>query len=144
MTRTHTLKLPVPTEHHEQRLLIDWCATQKVPHPELQYIFAVPNGARTSMSVAKRLKAEGLRKGYPDLGLDVARGGFHGLRLELKRLNGVPSAVSPEQRAWGEWLMTQGYSWHVCFGWEAARYRLLQYLALPPTGGTSAPLTDVV
>jgi hypothetical protein len=79
------------------------------------------------MSVAKRLKAEGLRKGVPDVALDHARGGWYGLRIEMKRLKN--STVSPEQKAWGQQLMAEGYAWRVCRGWEEARDVILEYLA---------------
>lgn len=122
--------LPVPTEHAEQAALFVWSQMAEARYPELRYLYAVPNGARTSMSVAKRLKAEGLRRGVPDIALDVPRANYHGLRIELKRKK--KGKVSPEQMAWGQQLRANGYYWDVCLGWEAARALLLHYLNLPP------------
>jgi hypothetical protein len=68
-----------------------------------------------------------VRAGVPDFALDVARGGYHGLRIELKRR--VGGALSPAQRDWIAWLTSQGYLAVVCRGWEEARDKLVEYLA---------------
>ena len=116
------------SEHDEQRDLFAWAEMERVRHPHLALMFAVPNGARTSMSVAKRLKAEGLRKGVPDIVLPVARGGFHGLFVEMKRQKATPSAVNEDQRNWHFALMSEGYAVHTCRGFEQARTVILEYL----------------
>ena len=121
--------LGCPSEHEEQAALVVWCKLNERKHPELAWVFAIPNGGYRHPATAGRLKAEGVRRGYPDLGLDVARGGFHGLRIELKRRKG--GGLSPEQHTWGVRLMRQGYDWNVARGWEEARDVLLRYLALP-------------
>lgn len=113
-------------EHDEQRDVIVWARATK----GLELLFSVPNGARTSFSVAKRLKAEGLRAGVPDLILPVARGGYHGLYVEMKRVDGVPSDVSAVQQAWHLELRHEGYCVKVCFGFMQARNALTAYLAL--------------
>lgn len=106
--------LPVPTEHAEQCAVIEWCDQ----HPIAKHIFAIPNGSHKSPAAANKFKREGLRSGYPDLGLDVARRGYHGLRIELKRTKG--SVTSDVQRIWGNFLRSQGYFWVLCFGAEDA------------------------
>ena len=89
-----------PSEHQEQCAVIDYVRAR---YPSFApYLFAVPNGARTAWTTAKRLKDEGLSKGYPDLGLDYPMGGYHGLRIEMKRRRGSRGArprTSPEQDA---------------------------------------------
>ena len=77
---------PPPTEHEEQVAVCTWARAMQGRFPALGVLFAVPNGARTSFSVAKRLKAEGVQAGIPDLCLPVARKGFHACYVELKRL----------------------------------------------------------
>jgi hypothetical protein len=115
-----------PTEHQEQCALFQWAQLHQTKYPDLAWLYAVPNGARTSMSTAKKLKAEGLRKGYPDIGLDVARGGYHGLRIELKRLK--KSETSEEQRMWHRRLEEQGYYVVNAKGWQVAAAALTDYL----------------
>jgi hypothetical protein len=129
--RSTKLAAKCPTEHQEQCALFQWAALHATKYPDLKWLYAVPNGARTSMSTAKKLKAEGLRKGYPDIGLDVARGGHHGLRIELKRIKG--SRLSPEQVAWHVWLKKQGYYCTVSYGWKDAADVLTEYLSAPAT-----------
>ena len=121
----------VPTESEEQQTLIRFCQLHVTRYPDLAWIYAVPNGGHRSKRTAGRMKAEGVRAGYPDLALDVARGGFHGLRIELKRRRKSASRVQSRQTEWHERLKSQGYAVHVCHGWEAARDVLLAYLALP-------------
>jgi hypothetical protein len=81
------------SEHQEQCALIEWCRTFAGQHPDLAYIVAVPNGGARPILVGVAMKAEGVSPGYPDLLLDVARGGYHGWRGELKKVGG---SVAPE------------------------------------------------
>jgi hypothetical protein len=120
------------SEHDHQVLLFQWMALQGNRMPELCEAFAVPNGARTSMRTAKKLKAEGLKKGIEDIILLVPRAAYHGLLIELKKADGVASDVSPDQRAWHSVHRARGYCVDVCFGWEQARESLTWYLQLLP------------
>lgn len=43
------------------------------------YIVHVPNGGKRSKRVAAGLKHSGVKSGYPDLVIDIARNGYHGL-----------------------------------------------------------------
>ncbi len=69
-------------------------------------IFAVPNGGDRNVVVGTKLKAEGVRRGVPDLVWPIARHGLHGLFLELKV---KPNRPSKEQKAWERNLIAQGY-----------------------------------
>ena len=71
--------------------------------PELALLHHIPNGGHRARKTARDLARSGVRAGVPDYCLPVARGGAHGLYLELKRLHG--GRVSPEQR---EWLRVHG------------------------------------
>jgi hypothetical protein len=82
--------------------------------------------------------------GYPDLLLDVARGGWYGLRIEMKRPSHWPSrratplaAGQPRkaQREWRTRLAEHGYIVATCWRWESARDVLVWYLGLWPTLG---------
>lgn len=89
-------------------------------------LYHVPNGGSRNKAEAGRFKAEGVKAGVPDLCLPVARGGFHGLYVELKRLRG--SKTSEDQIMWMEELTKQGYCVALCKGWEAAANAILEYL----------------
>lgn len=124
--------LPVPTEHQEQCALFEWAELYSCRYPDLHGLYAIPNAggytggyARNVVRVKEMLR-EGVRPGYPDVGLDVARGGYHGLRIEMKRVRG--SDTSAAQKAWHLWLTEQGYYVAVCEGAEAAEKVILWYL----------------
>lgn len=105
-----------PSEHDEQRSLIEWAKLMESRTPELRLLFAIPNGANKSPAAARRFKKEGLRSGVPDLCLPIARGSYHGLFLEMKREAAPPSTVTPAQLAWRNALREQGYRAEIAFG----------------------------
>lgn len=117
----------VPTEHQSQVAFFQWwayaCQGLGI-HPTLCY--AVPNGGGRSKGQAGRLKAEGVQRGVPDVALDVARGGFHGLRLEFKRPGGRPT---PEQEAHLYHLRKGGYNAMIVWSTDEAIKVVLAYLA---------------
>lgn len=127
-----------PTEHEEQAAVIKWAADNRQKHPDLALLAHVPNGEYRDMNTARRLAAAGVRGGYPDLLLDVPRGPYHGLRIELKRRDGG-SGVSRVQAAWLHALREQGYAVCVAHGAHAAVAALMTYLALPP-GAPAQPV----
>ena len=124
-----------PLEHPEQCAVIDWCDWNTKKYPCLAWIYAVPNGARTSISVAKRLKKEGMRAGVPDLFLPyptIDHSGYNpvwtycGLYIEMKRKKG--STTSPEQKAWHKYLLSAGYQVKVAKGADEAIKFIKEYL----------------
>ena len=88
MRKNNTPSLPVPTEADEQIALFEWAALQSGRFPELTLLHHVPNGGSRNKIEAARLRAQGVKSGVPDLCLPVARGGNHGLYIELKRQRG--------------------------------------------------------
>jgi len=113
-------------EHQEQSALIRWSKAQAKTIPELKLLFAIPNGGHRHIAVATKLKAEGVKKGVPDLFMPVAKGGYNGLFIEMKRQKG--GTVSPEQKQWHADLQEQNYRVDVCHGWDSARETILEYL----------------
>lgn len=128
MERLKPSQLPVPSESVEQQNLFRWAAVSAAARwpKEMRMLYHVPNEGKRSKANGARLKAEGLRAGVPDINLDVARGEFHGLRIEMKRRRG--GRVSPEQAAWLEALREQGYAAVVAYGWEEAADAIEKYL----------------
>lgn len=117
---------PAPTESQEQQRLFQWARMMEGKHPELALLYHIPNEGKRSRATGRRMVAEGLRKGVPDICLPVARGYKHGLYIELKRTKGA--RVSPNQ---GEWLLRltdQGYEAVICYGWETAAAVIENYL----------------
>lgn len=129
----------VMSEDGHQAVLFQWAALAKCKYPELAWLYAVPNGGLRSKAVAGKLKAQGVKSGVPDIQLDVARQGFHGLRIELKvpevkAVPGItkrkaPGRTSVEQDAWLEQLRSQGYRAEVAYGWSDAMEILVDYLS---------------
>lgn len=121
-------RVVVPDEHHEQKLLV---RTLDRLYPGIAaYVTAVPNGGGRSKATAGILKAEGVRKGYPDLVIDCPRGPFHGLRVEMKRQKKSLSTVAPEQREWGQRLNDQGVLAVLARGCQHALDQILYYWSL--------------
>ena len=132
--RRFKLTAPAPREYAEQVALFRWAAVAARLDPRLALLYAIPNGMATSSIVeAVRAKKAGLRAGVLDACLPVPSNGYHGLYLELKRRNGVPSDVSEAQAWWIGALTQQGYKAVVAFGWLNATAIITEYLTSPPT-----------
>ncbi len=116
-----------PRESVEQQTLIKWARLARGKYPELDMLYHITNEGKRSVVTGARLKSEGLKPGVPDLCLAVARGGAHGLYIEMKRTKG--GRVSPQQAAWLEKLAHEGYATAICKGWEQARDVIERYLA---------------
>jgi len=95
-------------------------------HPELALLNGSLNGVRLNIGQAVKAKRAGMKRGFPDIFLPVARGGYHGLFIELKRIKG--GVVSPYQKQWLNDLTDQGYFACVCRGADAANRLLVKYL----------------
>lgn len=120
----------VAREHAEQSALVLMIRTRL---PLLhRHMTAIPAGGARAIKTATELKAEGVRAGYPDLLFDFPRGPFHGLRLELKRSDGVPSQVKAHQREFGALLNEAGYLAIVGFGAAHAFDQVAAYWELGP------------
>lgn len=113
------------SEHAEQAALIRMAAAYEARHPALCLLFAIPNGGARHPAVAGKLKAEGVRRGVPDLCLPVPHGGYAGLWIEMKY---GKNTTSPEQDEWIAALRRAGHHVEVCRSAEAALAVLLDYL----------------
>ena len=113
------------SEHDEQAAIFQWASLSMVTYPELAYLFAIPNGTYTTLSVGKKMKAEGVKKGVPDLSLPCPKGKYHGFYLELKHGKNQPSE---EQKQWIDALCSLGYYAVVAWGWEEAIEQIKKYL----------------
>jgi len=116
-------------EFQHQCTVFKWAAQPFVRErwPCLKLLHHVPNGGTRDTVEAKNLKRAGVKPGVPDLDLPVARGKYHGLRIEMKTEAGTESV---EQCWWREELTAQGYFATVCHGWSVAVRVIEWYLDL--------------
>jgi hypothetical protein len=82
-----------------QKEFTHWLDTQNVLY------CASAGGMRTNIRTAVNMKATGYKKGFPDIFIYEARGGYHGLAIELK----VRNEPTPEQMNWQEELLVRDY-----------------------------------
>lgn len=130
---------PEPKESAIQRNVFLWAQGIARDYPGLELLNAsmngayIPGGKRGSAAETLKfkiiavLKSLGcLRPGYPDLFLPVARGGYHGLYIELKRPGS--GKVSEDQEWWIDQLNGQGYYATFAWGEIEAKNVILMYL----------------
>lgn len=116
-----------PTEHTEQKALVMWADGQvNRGRKELGNLFAIPNGGARHIVTARRMNAEGVKPGVPDLFLAWPSSGRCGLFIEMKRRQG--GSTTALQRAWHESLRKAGYAVVVCKGVEEAIKNINLYL----------------
>lgn len=104
------------TEHQEQKLFVKWFELQ---YPKVK-IFAIPNGGNRNVVTATMLKAEGVRKGVPDLFIPEWY-----MWVEMKRVKG--GKLSTEQKVWIDYLNECDYLAVVANGFEEAKRIILDY-----------------
>lgn len=117
---------PVPSESTEQQRLFLWARLATGKYPELALMYHIPNEGKRTRATGGRMRAEGLKKGVPDICLPVARGPYHGLYIELKREDG--GKLSATQSEWLDGLDRQGYRAICCHGWERAAEEIQRYM----------------
>ena len=94
------------SEDAEQEAVVEYCDLLHIP------IVHIPNEGKRSLSYAARMKKMGLRRGFPDLLVPLARGGYHGLFIEMKY---GKNKTTKEQKEWLERLSAEGYACAVCY-----------------------------
>lgn len=117
-------KVRKQTEARLQSLCFTWCWNE---HPETRgCLFHVEN-ERTNANVidGARRRSMGLVPGVSDLILLMARGGFHGLLIEMKTEVGYQSK---QQKWWQSIVEAQGYKYVVCRSLEQFKQIIEEYL----------------
>lgn len=117
--------MPHASEDDVQIALFEWAAVMEHSMPGLRLMYHVPNGGRRSISEAVRFKAMGVKPGVPDVCLPVARGGYHGLYVEIKVGRNKPS---DNQLRWIDDLRAEGYQVALCYGLDAAIDAVTAYM----------------
>jgi hypothetical protein len=121
------MNLYIPSEAEEQTAVFNWAAVMVRRWPELRLLHHIPNGGSRNAREAHNLRMQGVKAGIPDIFLPVARGGWHGLYIEMKRRKG--GRLSDEQAAMLEALREQGYCAWVCKGANDAIDLITEYLS---------------
>ena len=136
--------MPRNNESRMQQAFVRWwdVAFRSLGVPDKRLLFAIPNGGARNAVTGAVLKAEGVRRGVPDLMLAVPVDGYrtngqsgdgyaeewfssHGLFLEFKTSEG---RVSEEQESMQAFLRTCGYVVAVVRGFDEAERAITRYL----------------
>lgn len=109
------------SEADEQAVLVRYCDLKGIP------FFHIPNerGSRNIVDMG-RLKGQGVKPGVPDLMFPVARGGHHGMFVEMKYGRNQPT---DSQRRWLDRLTAEGYLCAVCWSADEAISTVDAYMA---------------
>ncbi len=107
------------SEDAEQEAVVEYCDLRHIP------IVHIPNEGKRSLSYAAKIKRMGLRRGFPDLFIPLARKCFHGLFIEMKYGKGK---ATKEQAEWISYLNSQGYRAVVCYGTDEALAEIDLYI----------------
>ncbi len=129
------------TEACEQARVVIWSHKKTVRDlmPELQWLHHSPNGEKRDVKTGNKLKAMGVKRGFPDLILPVASRAdlsATGLAIEMKSPTG---SLAPEQKGWLQLLDSHGWITHVCRSAEEARNAICSYLNVSPDSAPPLP-----
>ena len=123
-----SIVMPARSEDEVQISIINWAKLQKYKGRPLAYYLSHPaNGGYRKDKEAAKLKRMGVQAGYPDLMLDIPKGGYHGLRIELKKLKGGRTQDNQKERI--AVLNEEGYYAVVCKGFQDATGTIKKYMA---------------
>ena len=134
------------SEDEVQTVVMNWSKRQKFKgRPLFDYIHHSPNGGKRAAKIgssgkryspeAAKFKRMGVKAGYPDLIIDIARGAYHGLRIEIKKDSN--SYATPAQKERIEMLVKEGYCAVVAKGVDNVIEVIQQYIKLGNFDGVS-------
>ena len=124
------------SEHDEQVKFFSWAKHLEGRHPQLKWMFAIPNGGKRKNGWWE--KAEGLKKGVHDIFLPVpilsngdGLGMFpslsHGLFIEMKFNK---NKLTKEQAEFKIAMDAEGYKTATCYTFEEAKQAIIEYLGI--------------
>lgn len=116
------------SEERLQTEVINWI---KEKHPGIRYCASL-GGIYTGPRQAIKAKRTGYSRGFPDLQITEARGGYFGLFIEIKTIKGRPTSV---QKEWIIDLERRGYYAEICKGLPAVVKCIDEYLIMGRTIG---------
>lgn len=113
------------TERAEQVAVFQWIDASIGKYPALKNAFHPANGGKRHIGVARKMKAEGVRRGVPDIILLYPTHIFNGLAIEMKIKGNYPTK---EQKEWMERLKVANYKVALCYSADEAIAVLINYL----------------
>ena len=114
-------------EAQEQREFFHLVRSLEPIYPELQMVRSDQAGMRTHPAQAQKAKAGGMRRGFPDIDVPIAKGGYTGMHIEMKSERGQ---LTEDQKWWLAQLRDQGRKCVVCRSARQAWEELSKYLGI--------------
>ena len=111
-----------PTEHALQVQCLRWL---RLSYPDV-LCYAIPNGAYTTKTSARKLVAEGVCHGIPDMHIPIPNGNYSSLYIEMK--NGKAGRLSEHQKEMIQRLQAYGNKVVVCRTFDEFRKEIDEYL----------------
>jgi len=98
-------------EEDLQILCMEWVDLNVRVYPALKWLQHTPNGGKRTAAEAGRLKAMGVKSGFPDLTLHKRTGLWAGAAIEMKAEKGKPTT---DQIEWLQHFRNEGYMTAIC------------------------------
>jgi hypothetical protein len=114
------------SEHDEQVTLFSILALYEDKHPELKWIFAIPNGGKRHPATAVKMKAEGVKAGVWDLFIPVAVDEHCGMFIEMK----FGKNHLTDNQVEFNLDVGNAYKWMVCYSAIEACHAIGEYLGI--------------
>lgn len=126
---------------NEEQEQIALCNYMRLQYPDVIFN-SDHSGIRVGQGLANKVKALHSKNGIPDLSIDEPRGGYFGLKIELKATGNSPFRKSGRLRdndhLRNQWKMLmqlelKGYCAGFCVGFDEAKEFIDWYMGLPQT-----------
>ena len=108
----------------EDQIQQDFVTYISYKYPDVMY---TSNGNFKGMNTVGYAKKMGYRTGWPDIDVDEARGKYHGIKFEIKKIDGK---VKDHQEEVHKKLESKGYAVIVCYTLKDACCILDSYMKL--------------
>ena len=115
------------SEHMSQVVLFQYVRLYAKRNPDLNKVYAIPNGGSRHKYVAKKLKDEGVISGVLDIHCPCPRQGFSGLWIEMKH---GKNKMTDNQGRWQKLMEEEGHKVVTCYCAESAKRVLFDYLGV--------------
>ena len=120
------------TEHQIQSQYFKILSWNENKFPFLKYIFAIPNGGKRNIGTAVKMKAEGVKRGVPDIFIPATKMFssqcnkiYIGMFLETKTSIGKQSK---DQKEYESFLISEQYLYAVCKSADELLFETENYL----------------